>query len=371
MDRSRVDVRVDRDAHTPIATQLAHQIAWLIASGELDVGDELPAYRQLADDLGINLHTVRAGYRQLANDGMVDIQRGRRARVLAFNRSIARGSIADVPSYTMGLIIPEFSLFYGPLVRGIEEAARRQHSMVFICPVHNSEDVALRYLDRLVARQVDGIIIAAQLPPDVALPPPSLTAVVSVDVPNFPGPGVEFDLEGSQFSATRHLAEHGHRRIGYVTAPLHLSNVDPKMRGHLRALESAHIDPEEELIAEAIDFSVDAGERGAERLLDLAHPPRAIAASSDSLAFGAYRSISRRGLRIPDDIALVGNDGTEMASMIGPGLTTVALPIAEAGEIAVSQLTENPSPSESHPRRIILPTELVIRASCGCSPANR
>ena len=363
-----LNLRIDRAARTPLATQLAHQLAWLIASGELNEGDELPAIRELGDELGINLHTVRAAYAQLAQDNLVRTERGRRTRVLPFDRSRGRAVGGDVPSFTIGLIIPEFSPFYGPMLQGIEEAARDRHSLVFVCTAHESDTLAGHYLDRLVARQVDGIILAAQLPPGTPLPPVSLTPVVSIDVPGTPGPGVEFDLEGSQYLATRHLVEHGHTRIGLVAAPLHLSNVEPKLRGHLRALEGAGIAQDPALIVEAQDFGPGAGAAAADQLLDLADPPTAIATSSDGLAFGVFRATVERGLTVPDDIALVGNDGVEMASVLEPGLTTVVLPVAEAGRAAVEMLGQSNSGIE--PVRAVLDVELVVRTSCGCAPGS-
>ncbi len=359
-------LRVDREASTPIATQIAHQLAWLIASGELGEGDPLPATRRLAEELSVNLHTVRAAYRQLEADGLVDTQRGRRTRVLRFDPSTARETVADIPTYTIGLVIPEFSPFYAPLLAGIEEAARELHSMVFVCNAHEDESLAARYIDRLVARRVDGIVLAKDLPPGARLPPRTLTRIVAVDVPGFAGPAVEFDLEESQSAVTRHLIDHGHERIGFLSPPTQYVNVRPKLDGYLHALESADLSIDPELIVEARDFTINAGVAATDRLLDSTRPPTAIAASSDNLAFGAFHAITRRGLQIPDDVALVGNDGSEMASIIRPGLTTVSLPVERAGRLAVEMLTQLAAGGDHDPDPVTLTSELVVRHSCGC-----
>jgi len=120
------------------------------------------------------------------------------------------------------------------------------------------------------------------------------------------------------------------------------------------------------LVAEVPDFEIRSGEVAANRLLDLPNPPTAIAASSDLLAFGAFHAITSRGLRIPDQVALVGNDDNEMAAIIRPALTTVSLPVAEAGKQAISMLEDMMAGGSPSPPQIVLDTELVIRETCGC-----
>ena len=112
-------VRVDPDAAVPLATQVSQQLAWLIASGKLRPGDQLPPTRQFSTQLGINLHTVRAAYSQLAADGLVTTHRGRLATVLGYDRTKAAIEAPDLPSFTVGVIIPGFSSFFAPILDGI------------------------------------------------------------------------------------------------------------------------------------------------------------------------------------------------------------------------------------------------------------
>jgi len=201
----------------------------------------------------------------------------------------------------------------------------------------------------------------------VALPPAGRPGVVFVDAPDSPSPGVEFDLEGSQFTAARHLIEHHHQRIGYLTPPLSMLNVASKHVGYQKALESADLTLDPELVVEVPDFDIRSGEAGANHLLDLVDPPTAIAAATDDLALGAFHAITSRGLRIPHDIALVGNDNIDLAAIIRPALTTVSLPTAEAGRLAVAMLDDLIAGTQPDPTRVVLDTELVVRESCGCS----
>jgi DNA-binding LacI/PurR family transcriptional regulator len=368
MKNVTTQIRIDSDAAAPLATQVSEQLAWLIVSGELAPGDELPAARTLASQLGINLHTVRAAYQQLTTDGLVSTHRGRRATVLAYDRTKVATAAPDVPSFTIGVIIPGFAPFYAPMLDGIESAAAEHPSLVFICNAHDDRDAVLGYMDRLIARRVDGIIVTFPAPlSGDALPAPGFgPPIVYVDYPGAPRPGVEFDLERAGFEATSHLIEHGHTRIAYLTPPTEWPNVAPKLDGYQRALRSVDLTPESQLVAMVADFTIESGHKGAIRLIDRPDSPTAIVAASDALALGAIDAVASRGLRVPEDVAVVGNDDTEIAALIRPSLTTVALPSREAGIHAVTMLQQLTAGLVPEPSRLVLDVRLVARRSCGC-----
>lgn len=362
-------LRIDPAAPVPLAAQVSQQLAWLIATGELTPGDQLPPVRQLAHDLGINLHTVRAAYAQLAANGLVRAGRGRRATVLEYDLAATAAAASSLPSFTLGVIIPDFALFYAPMLDGIEAAAARHPALTVICSAREDPGAALRYLNLLVARGVDGIIVVSPLLP-AELPLALLgqdPPMVFIDYPDAPGPGVEFDLEGSATQATRHLIEHGHRRIGYLTPPLEWPNVAPKHAGYQAALRSSGLQPDRGLVAAGADFAMETGRELTEYLLDQEEPPTGIVAASDRLALGAMRAVVARRLEIPDDIALISIDDSEMAGNVRPPLSSVALPGYEAGVRAAGLLHElilGRSPASP----IVLESSLVVRQSCGCTP---
>ncbi len=361
-------VRVDPKAPLPLATQLSQQLGWLIAGGELQPGDQLPAVRQLASDLRINLHTVRAAYQQLETDGLVSTRQGRRATVLAYDRTKVAAGAPDLLSFTIGVIIPTFNPFYAPLLDGIESTAAQNSSLIFTCNAREDPDSVVTYLDRLTARQVDGIIVVfAWLPPDTALPQPGhRPSIVFVDCPGAPGPGVEFDLEDASHQATSHVIEHGHQRIGYLTPPLHIANVAPKYAGYQRAVRAAGLTIDPEIVVELPSFTMEAAYEGTIHLLDQPDPPTGIVAATDSLALGAMHAIASRGLNLPDDIALVGIDDVDMAAIIRPALTTVALPTRDAGIQATTMLQQLITGQPLEHSRVVLDTQLIVRETCGC-----
>jgi LacI family transcriptional regulator len=356
-------IRLDQSFSLPLSAQLADQISWLIASGHLAVDDELPAARDLAADLGVNFHTVRAAYQRLAASGHISMGRGRRSRVLPLDARTPPERSAARRTGTIGVIIPAFVPFFSPFLDGVEAATADLPAMPVFCNARNSEARAAGFVDQLTARGVDGIIAAAVEVSIGAVPP-----TVLVDQGRAPS-SIEFDLERAQLLATSHLIAHGHERIGIVTPSREPSNFQLKHAGHVRALREAGLHHDLSLTVEAQGFDMAAGTAAAEQLLALPEPPTAIAATTDTLAIGVFHALTSRGLRVPDDMALIGNDDIDMASVIRPTLSTVALPAREAGRLAVERLRrliDGETPDEP----LVLDVELVERESCGCTASS-
>jgi DNA-binding LacI/PurR family transcriptional regulator len=367
------DLRVDPGAAVDLAEQLRQQIAWLIASRRLSEGEKLPPIRRLARRLGINMHTVRAAYARLEAEGLVHSRRGVGTTVRRYDAQRQAGRLPDLPSFTVGVILPEYSPFYLPYLQGVERAAQDVPTLILLCNAHNDSQLAARLLDQLVAKGVDGILLTA-LPVDLAqrlrprgkraarLPP-----VVPVDIPRAAGPAVVLDSRSAGDQATEHLIQvHGHRRIGLVTAPRSLDNVRLVYEGYARALRRHDLRLQEALVAEAVDFSPDAGRLAALDLLGRLPDIGAIVAASDTLAIGVLSAAQQLGRRVPDELAVVGFDDIELAAFMNPPLTTVAAPALAMGEAAMTMLKKLMSAPSSRPRRRRLPTSLVVRRSCGC-----
>jgi DNA-binding LacI/PurR family transcriptional regulator len=173
---------------------------------------------------------------------------------------------------------------------------------------------------------------------------------------------VDVDNRGAARRITGHLLRLGHRRIATITgAPIAVAAQD-RLHGYGDALETYGVPLREQLIFEG-DFTETSGQLGMRSLLE--HEPDAVFAASDRMAAGALNEIRASGLRVPEDIALVGFDDIPRAAEMDPQLTTIRQPVKRMGEAAIEMLLGLIDDPKGPPRRVVIPTELVVRASCG------
>ena len=163
-------------------------------------------------------------------------------------------------------------------------------------------------------------------------------------------------------AATEHLILLGHKRIGFVAGPPRLLCSRARLDGYRAGLEAAGIEADTDLIRPG-DFYHESGFQGAAALLDLPAPPTAIFASSDQMAFGVYEAVRQRGLRIPNDISVVGFDDLPEARWSSPPLTTVRQPLSEMGMVAARTVLRLAQGEEIESPRVELATQLVVRDS--------
>jgi DNA-binding LacI/PurR family transcriptional regulator len=369
LDRINLNPHLD----TTLAHQLKQQVDWFIASGQLQPGDILPSVRQVASHFRIHINTVRSAYQKLEADGLVETRQGLGTRVLPYDPQRMARLASSLPSHTVGVIIPSLAApFYHPFLQGVETVANQARIMLFMCVTHDDRSQVQRYYAQLASKNVDGILLASQDDSLLAASDQDPLSrkiqplpLVAVDWPPSTGYAVNLDLENAGYQATRHLLEHGHRRIGLITHALDLPNVRPVNAGYQRALREAGIESDPRWIAAVHGFDTTAGAEGARTLMALEQPPSAIFAIADLPAIGAICALQQAGLRVPQDVAVVGFNDIPLAAFVNPPLTTVAAPSYEMGLEAMKMLQSLIAARQPLKKQLLLPTFLVIRQSCG------
>jgi DNA-binding LacI/PurR family transcriptional regulator len=298
-----------------------------------------------------------------------------RKRVLAVIRAqgyrpnLTARSLASGRSNVLAVVIPLqldnvlADPYFSPLLHGIaaEADARDQFVMLSL-----SEPGFKHRIDE-VARQgvVDGVIFSASRVDDplVSRMLDSGTCFVSVGRSvHDEVSSVDVDNVSSARQATLHLLRLGHRRVATITGPSFAVAAIDRLQGYRDAVEAFGFEVDEDLIVEG-DFSEASGRSAMRRLL--AYQPDAVFAASDRMAAGALSELRSAGLRVPEDVALVGFDDSVFARDLEPPLTTVRQRPAQLGGAAVNLLLDLIGDPKGTVRRVVLPIELVVRSSCG------
>jgi len=296
------------------------------------------------------------------------------AREVGYQPHAAARSLVTNRTHVIGMVIPEAvtTLFTDPffplLLRGATDACNSHQYQLMLSLFTANNDRQEIYQRILRSGYLDGAIVASASLGDPLISDLLRDRIPFVSVGRYPNKPVHYvdadNVSGARM-AVEHLIRLGHRRIATITGPLDMIAGQERLSGYRQALEARGIPVEEELIVEG-DFTEASGTAGMQRLLPVS--PSAVFVASDMMAIGALRSLRQADRQVPQDIALVGFDDIPIASAIVPALTTVRQPIEHMGSMAVEVLLsvlEDSSGEEALAHRIVLPTELVIRASCG------
>lgn len=279
--------------------------------------------------------------------------------------AIAR-SLKVKHTQSIGIMVPDIAnQFYPEVVRGIEDVANMYEYTIFLCNTDLDDDKELKYFSEMEEKQVDGLIFMGNILTD-----PLAREMKKAEMPvvligsDHPGlPSVTIDNTLAAKKAVEYLLQKGHRRIAVITGKMK----DPMMgrarlKGYREALENAGIPWKSEWIVEG-GYRFKSGYEGAKRLLIMDERPTAIFVASDEMAIGAMRAILEKGLKIPDDIAVVGFDNVDMSGKVYPSLTTMAQPMYEMGAIGMRLLTKYLQGEEVQEDKVVMNFELVERES--------
>jgi LacI family transcriptional regulator len=270
-------------------------------------------------------------------------------------------------SHMVALVIPDITNpFYPVLARGLEDGMEGGGYRTLICNTDGDIGLEEEFLGEVIDRRVDGIVIdsftmkferiAGRVPNGLSVVRVGTTAI---DDPGFDA--VHANDRRGAVDAVRHLIGRGCRRIAMIQGPAGAGG--KRNEGYLQALQEAGIPHDPELVVSG-EWTRPGGELAALQLFDLADPPTGIFCANDLMALGVLDAAREAGVRIPEDVALVGFDDIEAAELVTPALTTVSNPAYETGLMAGVLLLERMTGSYTGaPRTATLPCRLVGRAT--------
>ncbi|MBT2905603.1 substrate-binding domain-containing protein, partial [Streptomyces sp. McG8] len=252
------------------------------------------------------------------------------------------------------------------IIRGVEEEAHTAGVGTVVSAIHGRSGDAREWVRGLRARASDGVILVtsalSSLHEELSVLGVPLVVVDPDGSPGLDVPTIGAANWSGGLAATQHLLSLGHRRIGLIAGPPRLLCSRARLDGYRAALEGAGVTPDEELVVPG-DFRPEAGYAGCRALLDLPEPPTAVFAASDQMALGAVEALRGRGLRVPQDMSVVGFDDLPEVRWSAPPLTTVRQPLADMGALAVRTVLRLTRGEQPDSPRVELGTDLVVRAS--------
>ncbi|WP_141503006.1 LacI family DNA-binding transcriptional regulator [Paenibacillus luteus] len=286
---------------------------------------------------------------------------------LNYQPSVIASALTGKKTFTIGLLVPDISNpFFAEIARAVEDQSHHLGYSLFICSTDNKKERAERYLSLMQQKRVDGMIIGTGIAnkstlaslvksqmPVVVIAREAKLAAKTVIIDDFCGGGL----------AASHLLEQNHSRVGLLAENEEVSSSRERIRGFLSVWEQAGLKVEDGFIRACGDELVRDGKAQASELLRSPNPPTALFCCNDLLAIGALQAAKELGLRVPEQVSLIGFDNTILAEVTDPPLTTVAQPTKEMGQLAVDSLVAMLEDGDKDDKRIVLQPELVVRQS--------
>ena len=281
------------------------------------------------------------------------------AEELGYRPNVAARALRTGTARTVGMVVTDVTHpFFGPVLRGAQVAAWKAGYAVALVDVANDPDRERDTFEALRAGPVDGFLF-------FTVEPPAGTGehVVAIEVSPPGMPFVRFDTERGTELAIEHLLSLGHERFGHLSSALEAETFRLRRETVAAVLERAGLPPAVETRAQ---FTFDDAAAGAHELLSAGVPPTAIYADDDLLAGGVYLAARELGLRIPDDVSVVGFDDLPFARVFEPPLTTIGIDAEALGSTAFDVLEESMTGGgDEPPASRVLPVELIVRGSTG------
>ncbi|MGC1384503.1 MAG: LacI family DNA-binding transcriptional regulator, partial [Candidatus Acidiferrales bacterium] len=288
---------------------------------------------------------------------------------LNYRPNLLARSLAKHQTHTIGVMVTDIANpFFPAIVRAAEDAAQKAGYSVVLCNSDDKQQKEARYLDLLISKRVDGIILN-KAPGELSASQKKMLSDVQIPVAllmrscrGLKADIVQTDDEKGSHDAVAHLIRNGHRRIALVGGPAYVSDAIARRRGYHGALEEAGLalDPGLEFYG---DYHIESGHRAGLTLLPLR--PDAVLVTNQLMTVGFMEAANEMGMRCPEDFGLVSFDDYPWLGLYTPRLTTIELPKYELGETAVNFLLDRIQGEKGRPRTVTLQPQLRVRDSCG------
>ncbi|MBC7811253.1 MAG: LacI family DNA-binding transcriptional regulator [Burkholderiales bacterium] len=325
--------------------------------------------KEVADHAGVSVATVsrvinKTGYVSLdLQERVVEAMKTLHYRPSALARGLRRQE-----TQTVGVLIPQLDQpFFSALAYAIEQTLFASDYRALICSAEESQSKEVAYVEMLLRQRVDGVILVPTshstdsvqrlLEQNVPM------VLVDRDIPELTINRVLSDNQQGGYEGATHLIELGHERIGVIHTPLSSEAMAQRVRGVREALDESGIAYNGALFIAGTSHQFEAGYTAAMELLRQTPRPTAIFALTDVMAMGAMRAAAELGLSLPDDLSVMGFDGTPLSEYSIPALTTVAQPTYQMGETAATLMLRQMQEEEASVESVMLETTLIVRHS--------
>lgn len=339
---------------------------------------EKPTIYEVAERAGVSIASVS---RVLQNKpGVSEATRKMITSImeeLGYIPSNAARGLAGCRAGIIGLIFPDLDdpsmesghetlLYFDEIIRGAQRAARQEGIAVLIAATHSASG---RELALSIASKVDGLVIMARSVPEVDMRSLATRIPTVLLAAERHIPGTDYliaDNEGGSAAVTRHLVKyHGYPTVMFFGGPSNSPDSRARFRGYCKELALGNLEvPKNPWMTG--DFTEASGRRIAKAILLKNSLPRAVVVGNDQMAFGMMKVLISAGVKVPQEVAITGFDDLPVARYLHPGLTTVRQPMRELGAQSIQLLLTRLGGSTS-PQSVVLPTELILRKSCGCT----
>ena len=291
---------------------------------------------------------------------------------LNYTPSYIARSLKVKATKTIGLLVTATNNpFFSEVMAGVEQYCQKNQYNLIIATTGGDAKRLQQNLQTLIHKQVDGVLLMcgdSRFQADVEFAVPLPLVVMDWWFTELNADKILENSERGGYLATKSMVDVGHQKIGIITGNLRKSVAKNRLQGYKKALSEANIVLNPDWIVES-HFDFEGGIVGAQKLLALSDRPTAIFCCSDTIAIGAYQAIQNQGLRIPQDISIMGYDDIELARYLFPSLSTISQPKAELGKLAVETLLQRIQEPNENYRTLVLEPTCILRESIS-SPSN-